>query len=105
MALSKAVLKQLNIRGPTPEALGITLLGDNFLVAEDFDFWRDENHRGHEEFSMRPHCRVREYGETYGLDEGMYVKNLSRQGATLEELGEESWNSNWVKEMQWITIL
>ena len=105
MALSKAALKQLNIRGPTPEALGITLLGDNFLVAEDFDFWRDENHRGHEEFSMRPHCRVREYGGAYGLDEGMYVKNLSRQGATLEELGEESWNSNWVKEMQWITIL
>ena len=105
MDLDRETLRQLRIRGPKPEALGISLLGDNMLAAEDLEFWKDENYKGHGWFSMRPHCRVRRIGEGYGLDEALYITNFSRQGATLGELGLETWKSDWVKNMQLITIL
>ena len=95
--------------GPTLEALGIGLFGDNFLMAEDLEFLKDENYPGFDWFSMRPHCRIRRYGEAYGLDEAMYIRNFSKPGATLRDLGElgesDTRISGWLKEMQSITIL
>ena len=95
--------------GPALESLGISLIGDNFLVAEDFEFLKDENCQGFDWFSMRPHCRIRPYGEAYGLDETMYMRNFSKPGATLQELGElgigSTWLRGWLTEMQLITIL
>ena len=96
--------------GPTLEVLGIGLFGDNFLVAEDLEFMKDEeNYPGFDWFSMRPHCRIRLSGEAYGLDEAMYISNFSKPGATLRDLGElgesDTRISGWLKEMQSITIL
>ena len=92
--------------GPTLQVLGIGLFGDNFLVAEDLEFMKDEeNYPGFDWFSMRPHCRIRLNGEAYGLDEAMYIRNFSKPGATLGELGIGTWVSGWLKEMQLITIL
>ena len=95
---------------PTLQSLGISIIGDNFLVAEDLEFMKDEeNYPGFDWFSMRPHCRIRPYGEAYGLDETMYMRNFSKPGATLQELGElgidSTWLRGWLTEMQLITIL
>ena len=38
-------------KGPSLEAVAITLLGDNFLAAEDFEFLKDENNQGFDWFS------------------------------------------------------
>ena len=95
--------------GPTLEALGIGLFGDNLLMAEDLEFLKDENYPGFDWFSMRPHCRIILNGESYGLDEAMYIRNFSKPGATLRDLGElgesDTRISGWLKEMQSITIL
>ena len=97
--------------GPTLQSLGISIIGDNFLVAEDFESLKDENCQGKFDwFSMRPHCRIRPYMGSYGLDESMYMRNSSQPGLTLQELGElEISNTGllrgWLKEMQLITIL
>ena len=54
---------------------------------------------------MRPHCRVRRYGDSYGLDEAMYVTNFSKPEATLGQLGLPTWVKGWVEEWQLLTIL
>ena len=97
---------------PTLQSLGIIIIGDNFLVAEDFESLKDEHCQGKFDwFSMRPHCRIRPYMGSYGLDESMYMRNYSQPGLTLQELGElEISNTGkllrgWLTEMQLITIL
>ena len=93
----------------TMPSLGISIIGDNFLVAEDFESLKDENCEGFDWLSMRPHCRIRLHGETYGLDESFYMRNFSKPGATLQELGEleigSKWLRGWLTEWQFITIL
>ena len=93
MDLTSQQLRQLNIRGLTPEALGVSILGDGFLACEGLEFWKDEHYQGPGWYSMRPHFRVRRYGEAYGLDEAMYITNFSRPGVTLRELGQKN---HWV---------
>ena len=93
----------------TMPSLGISIIGDNFLVAEDFESLKDENCEGFDWLSMRPHCRIRLHGETYGLDESFYMANFSKPGQTLQELGElkidSKWLRGWLTEWQFITIL
>ena len=95
---------------PTLPSLGVSIIGDNFLVAEDFESLKDENCEGFDWLSMRPHCRIRLQGEIYGLDESFYMRNFSKPGLTLQELGElvtsAKWDLNcWLTEWQLITIL
>ena len=94
---------------PTLPSLGISIFGDNFLVSEHFKFLQDENSRGFDFFSMRPHCRLRPHMGTYGLDESMHISNYSKPGLTLQELGEleigNKWLRGWLQETQYITIL
>ena len=95
---------------PSLPSLGVSIIGDNFLVAEDFESLRDENCEGFDWLSMRPHCRIRLQGEAYGLDESFYMRNFSKPGLTLQELGElvtsTKWDLNgWLTEWQSITIL
>ena len=94
---------------PTLPSLGISIFGDNFLVYEQFKFLQDENHRGFDFFSMRPHFRLRPNMGKYGLDESMHISNYSRSGLTLQELGElkidDKWLRGWLHETQYITIL
>ena len=94
---------------PALHSLGISILGDNFLVSEDFKSLQDENNRGFGEFSMRPHYRLRQYMGKYGLDESMHISNYSKPGLTLQELGEleigNTWLRGWLQETQYITIL
>ena len=94
---------------PTLPSLGISIFGDNFLVSEHFKFLQDENSRGFDFFSMRPHCRLRPHMGTYGLDESMHISNYSKPGLTLQELGEleigNKWLRGWLRETQYITIL
>ena len=68
----------------TLPSLGVSIIGDNFLVAEDFESLKDENSEGFDWLSMRPHCRIRLHGETYGLDESFYMANFSKPGQTLQ---------------------
>ena len=86
-----------------------SIIGDNLLVAEDLESLKDENCEGFDWFTMRPHCRIRLQGEAYGLDESMYMRNFSKPGATLQELGEleigSTWVRGWLTEWQLITIL
>ena len=89
----------------TPASLGVSILGGNFMAHEDLECWQDENNRGWGWYSMRPHCRVRRYGDSYGLDEAMWVRNFSKPGATLAQLGMPTWLKGWVEEGQLITIL
>ena len=96
--------------GPRVQSLGISIIGDNFLVAEDFESLKDEKCQGYFDWlSLRPHCRIRACGESYGLDESMYMTNLSKPGLTLHELGElridSKWLRGWLKTYQLITIL
>ena len=94
---------------PALHSLGISIFGDNFLVSEHFKFLQDENSRGFDFFSMRPHCRLRPHMGTYGLDESMHIRNYSKPGLTLQELGEleigNKWLRGWLQETQYITIL
>ena len=97
---------------PTMQTLGISIIGDNFLVSEDFESLKDDHFRGKFDwFSMSPHCRIRPYMGSYGLDESMYMRNYSQPGLTLQEYGElEISNTGkllrgWLTEMQLITIL
>ena len=94
---------------PMLPSLGLSIIGDNFLVSEDFESLRDENHPGFDWLSMRPHCRIRYCEESFVLDKTIYMRNYSKKGLTLQELGEvekgSKWLRGWLSETQLITIL
>ena len=95
---------------PMLPSLGLSIIGDNFLVSEDFESLRDEiRSKGFDWLSMKPHCRIRYCEESFVLDKTIYMRNYSKKGLTLQELGEvemgSKWLRGWLSETQLITIL